>query len=77
MTALPSNPLLLIYVLGAYGWVALLFFAALFRPMAFGAKMQEIDRIGVSRVVALVMLTVLYTVAWPITAVIILATGRR
>lgn len=74
---MPSNPLLAAYVLGAYGWASLLLFAVLFQPMAFGAKMQEIDRTGVSRVAALVMLAVLYTVLWPVTVVAILATSRR
>jgi hypothetical protein len=74
---MPSNPLLAAYVLGAYGWAALLLFAVVVRPLAFGAALHSAERAGVSRAVALAVLVVLYTVAWPITVLIILATGRR
>jgi hypothetical protein len=74
---IPSNPLLAVYVLGAMGFAILLLFAFTARPMALGFLLGEADRARVPRWMVYATLLVAYTVAWPITAAVLVATSRR
>lgn len=74
---IPSNPLLAVYALGVFGFAFLFMATVVARPTAFGMLMDEVERAGIGRGAAIGFLTVAYTVGWPLTVAIWLATGRR
>jgi hypothetical protein len=74
---IPSNPLLAVWLLGAVGFAALLSFVLTIRPMALGFLLREADQARVPRWMVYALLLVAYTVGWPVTAAVLIATSRR
>ncbi|GAA3441041.1 hypothetical protein [Planomonospora venezuelensis] len=66
---MPEHPLAAVYVLGAYGWLAVIAAALILRPYVA----DRLTPPGMSRGVFIALLLVAYSVFWPVMVVVFLA----
>ncbi|GIH69469.1 hypothetical protein [Sphaerimonospora thailandensis] len=63
-----------LYVLGAFGWLAVLAFAAFIRPDHFAVALGDMQRMaGWSYRTALLVMTIAYSLLWPLTVIVAIA----